>query len=487
MKAGILPYQDDNLVYSTDAGHKRPRLPTSQETHDVELRLEDGKKCMLTFVRPEDIPSNKRHFVYRPCAANPLFTELGYCCTEYPFDHPGIHFMDRSDGTSIIQNNNDTVSVKESLGWRTSRCDVCIKEGETYWEVEVIRGGLPEDFTDDIPLQRKKDFLNTIPHLRVGISKREASLDAPVGFDSYGYSIRDHSLESIHEGTILQVLPELSLKPGDRLGFLLKLPSAQNQVQQAQEYTRRRLEALTQHNDKSLPSNEPFNLDENGPNKRRMKKASSNKEFQKALLEDIDHSNVIRDHIAIRYKNQLFFEATDYVKTTKPEYYSSDKRERQEYYLLENSCLSVYLNGELLGNAFENLKPFLPPFSELQYREKFYFDYWKNGSAFEKMENEKISGNSQSKEYKKGLLLRNKYVNNNKLGYYPTISCFNGGTAKIITEREKLKFFDKIQDSNNASSQVKLLGALYDEQIAEDIVWDIVDEVEEECNIRVNK
>lgn len=114
---------------------------------------------------------------------------------------------------------------------------------------------------------------------------------------------------------------------------------------------------------------------------KKLKQETTNKEFQRALLEDIEYNDVVRDQIAIRYKNQLFFEATDYVKTTKPEYYSSDKRERQDYYQLEDSYLAIFQNGKYLGKAFENLKPFLPPFSELQYNEKFYLGYWQHGEA----------------------------------------------------------------------------------------------------------
>lgn len=446
MKVGILPYQPQDVVYGSSDNQLRPPWPIFQETHEIS----DGE---VKFEKPEDVPLNRRNFVYRPCGANPLFKELGYSCSEYPFPRPGMNLMDRSDGISLRKSNNDFISVTDSMGWRTARSDVCIKEGLTYWEVEVIQGGTPPGFDTTDSFQRRKDTVNETAHVRLGISKREASLESPVGFDSYGYSIRDTSLESIHEGKVSQLLKPHSLKAGDRLGFLLKLPSCQTQVEQAKEYTRRRLDALLQSVNNSYQELEQ-------PKKR---SKTTNKNFQIALLQDIDHTNVIRDHIAIRYKNQLFFEATDYVKTTKPEYYSSDKRERQDYYHLEDSFLVVYLNGEPLGEAFKDLKPFLPPFSELQYNEKFYFGYWKNG-VDDPLHHTKRTG----------ILLRNKYVNNNKLGYYPTISCFNGGTARIITTKEDCKYYDQL------NQPAKLLEELFEEQVAEDVVWDIIDEVEEE-------
>lgn len=463
MKLGIIPYQEADIVRGDTADQKRPRFPAVQKTHEVEISEHDS----LEFVKPEDIPLNRRNFMYRPCAANPDFRELGYCCTEYPFEGTGMDVMDRSDGVSLIQSGNDTVSVGESLGWRSARCDVAVKEGTAYWEVEVVRGGMEKPFDEGTSLQRKKDVLNSIPHLRIGICRREASLEAPTGCDSYGYGIRDYTLESIHEGEIKQTLKAGTLKPGDRLGFLLNLPSLEDQKRQAEEYTQRRLEALTSHGARTNVLGEQ---DDHQQNRKRVKKAGSNIEFQQALLEDIDHSNVIRDHIAIRYKNQLFFEATDYIKTTKPEYYSSDKRERQDYYNLTDSYLAVYLNGEPMGNAFTDLKPFLPPFSELQYREKFFLNLWRHGDT---THGDPVASGMR----KKGEILRNKYVNNGRLGYYPTISCFNGGTAKIVANRSKLRFFDKIVSLHPNS---KTLETLHQEQIADDIVWDLVDEVEEE-------
>ncbi|CAI1567894.1 COMPASS complex protein [Saccharomyces pastorianus] len=496
MKLGIIPYQESTDIVYKNASQdqqeqKRPNLPQLDVTHQVESSVQ---KTNIKFVRTEDIPLNRRHFVYRPCSANPYFTTLGYGCTEYPFDHSGISVMDRSEGLSIAQDRNDLVSVQDQYGWRSARSDVCIKEGTTYWEVEVIHGGNDKPTPGDDgsvsevqngSYEKRRKQVNDTPHLRLGVCRREASLEAPVGFDAYGYGVRDISLESIHEGKLNCVLKNgLPLKEGDKIGFLLKLPSIQTQIEQAREFTKRRILALDSHMDSM---NEPWKEDtENGPSRKKLKLETTNKEFQRALLEDIKYDDVIRDQIAIRYKNQLFFEATDYVKTTKPEYYSSDKRERQDYYQLEESFLAIFQNGKYIGKAFENLKPFLPPFSELQYNEKFYLGYWQHGEAHEDTNEKGIpSAKKRKQQKKKGLILRNKYVHNNKLGYYPTISCFNGGTARIITEADKLEYLGQIQSNYCAGKnlQVNTLDTLYKEQIAEDIVWDIIDELEQAVSI----
>ncbi|KAL3230468.1 hypothetical protein RNJ44_00917 [Nakaseomyces bracarensis] len=507
MRPEFIPYQPEtDLVYLDSkkrSEERRPKLPAYQETH----QLDD-----VSYVKTEDIPLNRRNFVYRPCLPNPLFTELGYCTTEYPFDVSGVSIQDRSDGISLVSGANHTVGVTQSNGWRTARSDVCIKEGSAYWEVEVVNNGECEESLETSSVQQRRQFMNSSAHIRLGITRREASLEGPVGFDSYGYGVRDFSLESIHDGKLQQVLSKAPmLKKGDRLGFLVKLPSMEEQIKQAEEYTNRRLEAMISHGNVRKESSVDHDSYYTETQRKKQKRATTNADFQRALLEDIDHTNVIRDHIPIRYKNQLFYEATDYVKTTKPEYYSSDKRERQDYYTLADSYMAVYLNGEYLGKAFEDLKPFLPPFSELQYNEKFYYGYWKHGTATTAIASDTAS-TAQSADSTtnvgsdtltqaqrgtaQGLILRNKYVNNNKLGYYPTLSCFKGGTAKIITNREDLHYLTSVDghpgDSTSTSigtgtgtgtasdRNIYVLDELYRAQIAEDLVWDIIDEVEEE-------
>lgn len=486
MKLGIIPYQKEDFEVTN--GEKRPKFQEYQSTYEG-------------FNKPIDTPLNKRHFIYAPCAPMTLFTELGYCNTEYPFDKPGFNTMDRSDGLSMICKGNDTVGVMESMGWRTGRCDVCIKEGTSYWEVEVVKGGvsIDEDAGND-PI-KIKDAIDTSPHLRFGISRRETSLEAPVGFDQYGYGVRDQALESVHGGELKKkIITDKQLKQGDTIGFLLTLPDSKKQIEQAKDYTLRRLQTLM----KSDPSNSEHAGDHDhlttGPQRKKVRNSKySSNEFQKALLRDIDYSDIVRDQIAIRYKGQLLYEATDYIKTTKPEYFSTDHKDEEYYDSLKGSSLKIFLNGEYLGNAFDDLNPFLPPFSELQYNEKFYYNYWKNGgSSDDGIRNHNSGINDDDMDLKKEpsivntlrsdiiknnmdrkQILRNKYVNNNRLGYYPTVSCFNGGEAKIITMKTELKYLEQVQTTTTDS--ITTLDTLFNEQIADDIVWDIIDEIEEEC------
>lgn len=276
----------------------------------------------------------------------------------------------------------------------------------------------------------------------VSVEEKLASTETPVGCDFYGYGVRDIGLQTIHEGKLHDKLKSYNLKQGDRLGFLLILPPVEKQVEQAMEYSSSRISEINNKGKNSAKRNKKLN-----------------REFNKFLLRNCDPENVIRDQIAIRYKSQLFFESTDYVKTTKPEYYdSNNKDDTLKYYELDNSSLEVFVNGESHGIAFTNLTPFLPPFSELQYNEKFYIQQW-NRSPFTK-----------------GIEIRNKYVNNNRLGYYATVSSFQGGAASIVSDKSKLKFIPN-------DGEIKTLSEIYEEQIASDIVWDLVDEVDLELSI----
>lgn len=482
MKIAAIPYQlDSDIVYKDVGEHSsRPRLPAHSE-------VEPG------FEKPDDIPLNKRNFAYTPCGPNPLFTELRYCTSEYPFEKVGINYMDRSDGLALQTGGSDVVGVPAAYGWRSGRCNACIKEGTVYWEVEVLRGGAP-DGADGID----KDELNTTPHVRVGVSRREASLEAPVGCDEYGYGVRDHTLESIHEGRVSQTLPAQRVRSGDRLGLLLQLPSAEAQRAQAAEYTEFKMDALLQDGVGGGDDDTGAGAGE-GPLRKRTRRL--NREFQRALLREQDAADVVRDHIAIRYRNQLFFEATDYVKTTRPEYHTADRRERHDFYTLAGSYLRVYVNGEAAGDAFTELRPFLPPFSELKYNDKFYFNYWRHGAGGGGGGGAPVAASSSAvpddtarlvssptapsgathtaspATGAPGVLLRNKYVNNGRLGYYPTLSCFNGGAARLIASPGDMRYWGRVRAEHAGA---RPLCEVFDEQVADDVVWDVVDEVDAE-------
>lgn len=404
MSVPVIPYHESDIVYQEDDANK-PDFPQLCESHRI-----DEVQYYVT----EDMPLNKRNFLYQPCTANLMLEKLRFSSSDY-FDSGAISLMDRSDKMAFSLDDH-SVSVAQNCGWRSMRSDVCMKEGKIYWEIDVRT-------------------VSDTAHIRCGISRREASMETPVGCDFYGYGLKDKGLQVIHEGRLQTVVKSYEVKAGDRIGFLLTLPSLEKQNEQAMDYSLKRIMELNSDS-------------ENGQKRNR----KLNKEFYKFLLRKCEPLNVVRDQIAIRYKNQLFYESTDYVKTTKPDYYDN-KDETQKFYELEESTLEIYVNGEHYGTAFKGITPFLPPFSELQYNEKFYLHHW------------------NKRNIAHGIEIRNKYVNNNRLGYYATVSSFQGGSAAIITDKSQLKFL--VDDPD-----VKTLDDVYNEQIASDIVWDLIDEVD---------
>lgn len=151
-----------------------------------------------------------------------------------------------------------------------------------------------------------------------------------MGFDVYGYGIRDQKLESIHKGKLTKVLnvDQYQLYHGDIISFVLYLPKFEIQVNQAKGYTVQRISALknasksmkTRYTSikklwESHSSNEAFMI-------RKRQRKDRNRDFHLALLNDIKYNDITRAHIATMYENQLFFEANDFIKTTIPEYFS---------------------------------------------------------------------------------------------------------------------------------------------------------------------
>lgn len=313
----------------------------------------------------EDIPFNtRRGFQYSPCRPNPDLPLMKFATSDLPPYNVSLSHFDRSSGTFISKDHN---SVTTDRGWLSARTTIPIQEGKVYFEFNIVNS-------------------NEQSHVRIGVGRREASIEAPIGFDAYGYGLRDKTGQKIHLSRPAKFMKE-GFKSGDVIGILLELPKS---------------------------------------------------EFQ----------DIIRDQIAIRYRNRLYFERFDYTPTEKMEHLLNPVTVFGEKaipdlnpfkpYSLPKSSMKVYKNGEFVGTAFEDLYAFLPPYSEQ-----------KNNI--------------------------NKLNNNGTLGYYPTVSVFKGGIAEI-NPGPNFKF-----KPNDLGPNVKEFHQLYNEKIADDIVWDIVDEIEAEA------
>lgn len=107
-----------------------------------------------------------------------------------------------------------------------------VREGTWYYEVYVERG----DGNKGIG---KGTGGGEVPnaHIRVGWGRREAILNAPVGFDGYSYGIRDTGCEKLHlaRKSPYGSDPDRHLVTGDIIGCLITLPPRSDDIKKRME------------------------------------------------------------------------------------------------------------------------------------------------------------------------------------------------------------------------------------------------------------
>jgi COMPASS component BRE2 len=181
--------------------------------------------------------------------------------------------------------------------------------------------------------------------------------------------------------------------------------------------------------------------------------------------------DIIRDRIPVPYKGNFFFEQLDFTVTKSmeayhdrgpvPKIHPSPNHEDVSVRSLPYSHIKVYKNGKEVGIAFENILAFLPPASQPS------AEAIKSGARV---------------GYDDGMV-----------GYLPAVSAFNGGMAQvnfgpdfwcppdeIYKQREKdTEMFGSTSEPQTPEGRkLRAVGERYKEQIAEDVVWDIIDEVD---------
>lgn len=387
---------------------------------------------------------NKKNFHYTHCIADPNFpssfyyrqTEPEPYCAHLSFEDAATHvFFDKS-GSHITTNK----------GFRMCRANVAVREGRWYWECKITRGTLKDP---------KAGESEGHGHVRMGWARREASLDAPVGFDAYSYGIRDVAGQKVHMSRPKDFFPPgENICEGDVIGLEIQLPSEQlhRKVVQGQY-------------------NPAVDLAEEEP-------------------PTAEAPNIVRDRIPIRFKAHIYFEQIDY-NTTKelddlmnpspmsasgpigsseapnPHHPSPSLR------TLPKSHIKIYKNGVLMGTPWTDLLAFLPPASK---------PLPQQGAR--------------------------EVLDDGMLGYFPAVSVFRGGAAEVNfgpnfwfpppslgapqAEDIEMRDADGADGTEGGTitvatvatgaavekpSKLHAVAERYEEQIVEDIVYDIVDEV----------
>ncbi|KAH0420637.1 ash2-trithorax family protein [Colletotrichum camelliae] len=397
--------------------------------HDVPA-LDGGQ---VQFYETSEHVHNKKSYHYTHCIADPEFpSSLYYRGTEAEPFGPHLAFEDSATHLFFGQSGRHITTEK---GFRMTRANVAIREGRFYWEVKITRGMVDKKDGEDKP--------ESHGHVRMGFARREASVDAPVGFDAYSYGFRDVGGEKVYMSRPKAFFPEgEGIREGDVIGLEIQLPSERLQ--------------------------------------RKVLAGQYNPAVDTGLDDDslaFEAPNIVRDRIPIRFKSHIYFEKIDYHTTKEledlmnPSPVSSGPANSFEaphpnhpvpaLRTLPHSHIKVYKNGIDMGTAFHDLLAFLPPASKPQ----------SNIGARDGLDN-------------------------GMLGYYPAVSVFRGGAAEvnfgpdfwypppgIAGPADDVDMVDGGQDEAKkfdypALDEIRPVSERYTEQIVEDIVYDIIDEVD---------
>ncbi|KAL8692461.1 MAG: hypothetical protein Q9218_002529 [Villophora microphyllina] len=399
--------------------------------------------------------SNKKAFRYTNCIADPAFpSSRWFRQTEaHPFT-PRFSFQEAS---SHILFDDTGRCITTEKGFRMARANIGAREGRWYYECKILSGVKPPNHDPALTTGSEPGG-----HVRLGWARREASLDTPVGFDAYSYGLRDVSGQKVHLSRPKDFMPNNeSFCEGDVIGLELTLPS------------------LALH--------------------RKVVEGSYNKAVD--VSDDLDPqyaaaeaTDIVRDRVPIRYKGVVYFEQFEYtiakeledlmnpsptasalstsMTTTNAASTAPPNPNHPSLTMrtLPFSGIKVYKNGKFIGTPFTDLLAFLPPASKPAVQQG----------------------------------ARDLPLDDGMLGYFPAISVFRGGAAEVNFgpdfwcppsdlavgidageeddhENTKPKGRDaatKQQHSQGKNSRLRGLGERYVEQIAEDVVYDLVDEVD---------
>ncbi|KAF2197971.1 Ash2-trithorax family protein [Delitschia confertaspora ATCC 74209] len=448
-----------------------PRLPDYDPPKDGifashepnPIMTPDGAKELK---KPVDHAWNKKGYRYTHCVADPYFRHKQFF--RQSDSKPYGPRMSHEDCDKWFHFDDSATIIANEKGWRMGRGNVVAREGRFYYEVKILKG-IPPEGPPPSEKMTESGQQTAAPHIRMGWARREAPLDAPVGFDGYSYGITDKRFEAMHRSRankIFRLLPkgsksksakgrpgqgkpapveyitDMHLREGDIIGLEIQLPSLSLHRKVVEGIYNPAVD-LGDGFDEVKNSRDPLNLDK--------------------------PQDIIRDRIPVPYKGNFYFEQLDYTTTKSMETYSdrgpaskitpSPNHEEPSLRTLPHSSIKVYLNGKQVGIAFENLLAFLPP----------------------------ASAPSSQAGARTGF-------DDGMVGYLPAIAVFNGGMAEVnfgpdfwcppeemVQKKEQdtqMGGTDGSADPVNEGRRLRAIGERYKEQIAEDIVWDIIDEVD---------
>ncbi|KAK6456936.1 uncharacterized protein RJT20DRAFT_35948 [Scheffersomyces xylosifermentans] len=403
---------------------------TAPHSHIVINQVAENNGIM--FYQSDENPHNRRGFKYKPCRPNPWFPSNLYSTTEIaPFIVRPSYF-DRSSG---IVHSEDMSLISAPKGWRSARTNVGIREGKYFFEFNIVSAN--ED--------------NSRCHVRIGLARKEAALEAPVGFDGYSYGLRDVTGEFITLSRPKEEFVEGGFKSGDTIGFLVEFPTLNIQKTAVDEFVKSKRDLIKASEQSSATKDE-------SQRKRRKTKKGEVVDNSKFYAEN----NILRDQIPIRYKNALYYEQYEYTNTKimdhllnpvtifgeKAVLEKNDKESESDVVpIIPDSRIRIFKNGIEQSRRIENLFSFLPT----------------------DIENEELNISPNTKQQQNP---NYRNTDDGSLGYYPMLSVFQNGIVGINAGPD---FRFPINEDG-----VKPLSDRYNESVVEEWYWDLIDEVEAE-------
>ena len=135
------------------------------------------------FLLPRQNPVNRQGWRYVPCAPSPSsgpLGPLGQAFQRLVESVPQEIRFSWEDRSQYVYLTEDARTITTDKGFRAARTNVGVREGAWYWEVKVDRGG-GEGGRHAADRADKGEGEGS--WVRLGVGRREAPLNAPVGYD----------------------------------------------------------------------------------------------------------------------------------------------------------------------------------------------------------------------------------------------------------------------------------------------------------------
>ncbi|KAI9024112.1 hypothetical protein DFJ74DRAFT_705839 [Hyaloraphidium curvatum] len=415
---------------------------------DRSRSLKTVEETQRAFIPPDnwdvEHPWNKDGYKYEFGESNPagVFRDTHFRPQQYFRSRAGGSpvFLSPTDRSAQIEVLNDGVTATNKAGFRSVRSNVGVKEGNWYFEVHVLKGG-SEGRTDNEG--------RTGANVRLGWSRREATLGAPIGYDSYGYGYRDSTGEKLHESQPVKYADAFG--SGDVIGCFISLPPMAGNV---------------------VPR-EPAPKEENdGEGTGSDERPQLIHDLSKMPPESVSMFKSKRHRPAIRFRGGLFLESRDYQPINIPPLLTwmmmSNKAATLKSHSTPITQRTLPWYASLLSKDFPTLRG-------------SYITFYKNGvsqgTAFQDIAAPIPAAAAVPEDHRKPLesfLPEPPVADDGTIGYYPTVSLFSGGSVKLNFGPD---FAFPPQDLDESGVRWRPMCERLAEREAEECMMDMLDEV----------